>query len=638
MSLTAGRRALGAASPCVVAIVVSLPLHAAAQTLQVGADAQARGAARLAIDHVAYRAARCELEQVREPENDSPNRGGFVAVYLRNVSDAPVRLRFWRLNGRDESVHRVDRRDAWDRTHDPVLAPGATTVTEIDGLSTDFAAGRPFAFSWVDDSWQEVGGVETVLTEDPVRVAFIRVLPGARGVEAFVRVSGTGPVEFSGAEVVGRPSTAVTWSTRRLAGPGIAIARIDLAEPLETAGLVIIKVALADATGPRSVFGHRRAFVDRFPVGTWGAEEALREELHGLSIDTAVVDGRRSDSFFARDAERLGMRAMVHTGIITDVDRVRELSGSPHVACWMIQDEPDWSIPAATVLLAERTVRSIDTSHPTMVTLCRNVKFFEYAPIPDIACMDHYCVTAPSSSAWPQPWGTRLEETAHYTSDLKMAAEPRPVWVWTQGLFDWTERPERPVPTVAELSAQLVLNLSRGAKGILWFSYKSDLGVRYPDVRAAMAGWGRTLLLTRDDLLAAEPSPVPVEAPPGVDARLLVGRDAAVLCLTNLDYEPDPAGYRFRERQDVRVTFEMPAWLRPERAVRLDHESASEVAVTTTAGRASLGVGALVDAAIVLLPADPARPAAVLAAWTAAMHRDPSRAAAGRSSSLPETP
>ena len=174
---------------------------------------------------------------------------------------------------------------------------------------------------------------------------------------------------------------------------------------------------------------------------------------------------------------------MVHTGIVTDVDQVRELSGSPHVACWMIQDEPDWSIPATSVLLADQSVRAIDSTHPTMVTLCRNVKFFEYAPIPDIACMDHYCVTAPSSSAWPHPWGTRLEETAHYTSDLKAAAEPRPIWVWTQGVANWTERPARPVPTVEELSAQLVLNLSRGAKGILWFVYDAALGKRYPDVR-----------------------------------------------------------------------------------------------------------------------------------------------------------
>lgn len=599
-------------------LVIAWSAVAAAQTLQVGADAARRGAARLAIDHVAYRAARWEMEAVREPENDSPNRGGLVSVYVRNVSAAPVRLRFWRLNGRDESVHRVDRRDLWDRTHQPTLAPGAATVTEIDGLSDDFAAGRPFAFSWVDDSWAEVGGIETVLAEDPVQVAFVRVLPGAAAVEVFLRNGGPTPIEFTGIELVGRRAAGVSWTTQRLPGPGIAIARLDLAEPLESAGLVIVKASVADTTGPRSVFAHRRAFVDRFPVGTWGADEPLRDELHGLFVDTAVVSGRRSDSFFGRDADRLGMRAMVHTGIVTDVDQVRELSGSPHVACWMIQDEPDWSIPATAVLLAERTVRSIDASHPTMVTLCRNVKFFEYAPIPDIACMDHYCVTAPSSSAWPQPWGTRLEETAFYTRDLKTAAEPRPVWVWTQGLFDWSERPERPVPTVGELSAQLVLNLSRGTKGVLWFSYKANLGDRYPDVRTAMAGWGRTLSLVRDDLLAAEPSPVPVAAPPGIDARLLVGRDAAVLCLTNLDYELDPAGYRFRDRQDVTATVDLPEWLRPVRAVRLDHAQAAETAVTMSDGRATVSVGSLADATLVLLPADAERAARLAAAWAAA--------------------
>lgn len=589
---------------------------AAAQTAQVGGVAGAHGSDKLVIDHVAYRAARCETEGVREPEHDEPNRGGLISAYVRNATAGPVNLRFWRLNGRDESLYRVDRRVVWDRTHRTTLAPGETTVVEINGLSADFAPGSPFRFAWIDDSWEEVGGTETTLREDPVQVAFIRVLPGRTGLEVFLRHSGDGWMDVLDLEVVGRAAAGpADWSVRRLTGPGLAIARLDLAAPLAPAELVIVKATLADATGRRSVFAHRRAFVDRFPIGTWGAAEPLRERLHAMHVDTAVADGGSGDSFFARDAARLGMQAMVHTGIVTDVDRVRDLSASPHVACWMLQDEPDWAIPAAQVLLAERTVRSLDAAHPTMVTLCRNVKFFEYAPIVDIPCMDHYCVTAPSSSAWPHPWGTRLEETAIYTRDLKAASEPRQVWVWTQGLANWKERPARPVPTVEELSAQLVLNLSRGAKGILWFAYDAELAARYPDVDAAMAGWGRVLALLRDDLLAAEPCPLPVAAPDRVDARLLVGRDAAVLCLVNLDYEIDPVAYPFRERRNLRVTATLPEWLVPAGAVRIDHAGPTAAGMTVADGQCTVDLDRLLDAAVVLLPRDAARAAGLPAAW-----------------------
>jgi hypothetical protein len=591
--------------------------EARAQTAQVGAVAGARGTARIVIDHVGYRAARYETDGVHEPEDDEPNRGGFVSAYFRNVASDPVRLRFWRLNGRDESAYRVDRRSVWDRTYHETLPPGATTVVEINGTSADFGPGKPFAFAWVDDSWEEVGAVEATLAEDPVQTAFIRLLPGLAALEVFLRHTGEGRLELLDIEVVGRQASGpATWSTRRLDGPGLAIARLDLAAPLASAELVVVKATLADSSGRRSIFAHRRAFVDRFPTGTWGADEPLRERLHRMKVDTAVVTGQKDDSFFGRDAARLGMRAMVHTGVVTDVDRVRDLSASPHVACWMIQDEPDWTIPATQLLLAERTVRSLDTAHPTMITLCRNVKFFEYAPLVDIPCMDHYCVTAPSSSAWPHPWGTRLEETAFYTRDLKAAAEPRPVWVWTQGLANWSERPARPVPTVPELSAQLVLNLSRGAKGILWFSYDAELAARYPDVDAAMAGWGRALAAIRDDLLAAEPCPLPVTAPAGLDARLLVGRDSAVLCLTNLDYDIDPAAYRFREHGNLTITVTLPEWLRPTRAVRIDHGGGSPAGLAMDGRGCRINVDRLLDAAVVLLPNDAARAASLLADLT----------------------
>jgi hypothetical protein len=606
----------------IVALSFCISCCAFAQTAQVGANPSALSAKKLSIEYVAYRPARYETELVKELDNDPPNVGGFVSAYLKNRSEAPVRLRFWRLNGKDESHWRVDRKAVWDRTYDVNLDPGEMTVVEINGQTDDFAPGKPFNFAYVDETWIGAGYILGTLAEDPVTVSYIRVLPGLQELEVFVRSNAAEAITLGDVELAGKPAATVEWAAPTIDGPGMNIARVKLAAPLASSELFILKINLKDAKGDRAVFAHRRAFADYFPIGTWGGDEDLRDELHRLHIDTCVQGGKKTDSFFARDAERLGMKAMVHTGVITNIDLLRELGDSPHVVCWMIQDEPDWAIPAQHMVLAEQTVRQYNNTVPTFITLCRNVKFPEYAPIADIPCMDHYSVTAPSSSKWPRPWGTRLEETAHYTRDLKAASEPKPIWIWSQGLADWGERPKRPVPTPSELGAQLVLNLSRGAKGILWFSYSQKRGDQYPDVRAAMQGWSRCMNVLRDDLQRAEPLAGAVTAPEKIDASLLAGRDSAVLCLTNTDYEIDAEAYPFVKKENVAIAAKLPAWLTPTTALRLDPAGITTLPVEMRDGAAHLTLDTLTDATLVLLCNTPEQAAKAQAQWDALKQKE----------------
>jgi hypothetical protein len=262
------------------------------------------------------------------------------------------------------------------------------------------------------------------------------------------------------------------------------------------------------------------------------------------------------------------------------VDTVRSLAEDPAALCWMLYDEPDWSTPAGEMLLCDNMTRFYNETKPTFMTLCRNVKFFEYAAIADIPCMDHYCVSAPSSSKWPVRYGTRLEETGYYTRDLKAACEPKPFWVWSQGIAAWGRRPQQPVPTPDELAAQLMLNLGRGAKGILWFNYEHEIAEKYPATRQAMGVWGRVLSVAREGLLASEPAELVVEAPDKVDASVLLARDRLFLCVTNLDYELDPAGYPFAPHRDVKVRVALPEWIAPAAAIALDTDDVRPVSFT----------------------------------------------------------
>jgi hypothetical protein len=200
------------------------------------------------------------------------------------------------------------------------------------------------------------------------------------------------------------------------------------------------------------------------------------------------------------------------------------------------------------------------------------VRFFEFAFIPDVACMDHYSVGAPTSSVWPYRYGTRLEETGYYTRDLRRAAYPKPIWIWSQGLFNWNERPEQLVPTAEELTYQLLSNIGNGAKGILWFTIKESKALQYPDTYLAMQQCGRIMEMLKEDLVQGDP----LQTYTASDSKLLlhpiINKDKLILFVLNSDYSINPVAYQWKARQDVDINLNVPTWLKLESAYELKPE------------------------------------------------------------------
>ncbi len=387
-------------------------------------------------------------------------------------------------------------------------------------------------------------------------------------------------------------------------GQSHAIARLTLATPLKPSELAILKLDVNDADGERFVYTHRRAFVDRFPIGTWSANEKTWEELKRIHVDTVVEGGSPENPFFSKAVPTYGFHAMVPTDKGRAIDTIRSLGGSPAVSCWMLSDEPDWSTAANIMLFADGLARRYDSTIPTFITLCRNVKFFEYAAIADIPCQDHYCVTAPTSSKWPHVYGTHLEETAYYTRDLKAACEPKPIWVWSQAIANWEERPLRPLPTPEELAAQLVYNLGRGAKGILWFNYDHDVAEKYPEVRDAMRDWGRVMRMIREDLLASDPVQLHSEAPKKVDVATLATRDKVFVFVSNQDYEIDKQAYPFHTQRNVTVHLDLPDWVAPKAALEVSPDGVAELPCEMSRSGARLTLNELHVARVFVLAND----------------------------------
>lgn len=593
-----------AISSCILVAILGIAQRTEAQaSLQVGADAAVRGHDWLRIDHVAYRAARWEEERVNEPERENPNRGGWIVVYFTNVSNKPLDLAFWRINDHDESWWYLGGGVAWHRTSREHLEPGESGLTEISAVDDNFRTGRRFCFVWVDrKSWQPVGRVQTTLTESPVQISCIRILPGMREVEAHFRHTGKGDAEIVSLDLLGHSlANASQWVGKHFSGAGNAIARLSLDKPLSPSEMVTVRVRVQRNDGEFDVYSHRRAFEDVFPIGVWTNGPETWALLRRMHVDTVVQGGRAEDEFFTTAVKRFGFRTIASFGMPADVDSLRSLATQPSVITWMLADEPDWSIPPSVVEFHDRTVRRYDNTRPTFLTLCRNRKFFEYAQIADIPCMDHYSVTAPSSSKWPTPYGTHLEETGYYTRDLKAASEPKPIWIWSQAIADWSERPQQQAPTPNELAAQLMLNLANGAKGIIWFNYDQKMGDKYPDTREAMKQWGRVLYTTRDDFLASEPLTAAVKAPPKVDAVALATWDKLLLCVTNLDYEIDPKAYPFKVKNDLKISTPLPEWMAPKVALIVSPEGIRKTEMTSKKRHAEVSLPRLEACQLVVL-------------------------------------
>ena len=591
-----------------------------AQTAQKGASTVPAVDQKLRIDRIEYRPARWEAEALREVEQDTPNRGGLIHVYVTNTSDEARNIAYYRLNDMDESHWLLGRFLAWHRWYDRTLQPGQTTVLEVNAVSDVFAEGKPLSVSIVDRTWEPVGRGETTLSPDPVRVSSIVMPENLSEMVFHVRYNGTGAIRFKSAEVLHHTVKDVAWASQEGQGPAHTIGTLRLERPMEPSELLILRLGIEEDGQERFVYAHRRAHTSRFPIGAWTGNADTYAAQRRIHIDTLVEGGRAEDPFYSDLVHRYGLHTMVHaSGIGSDVDTLRSLDGHPAVSCWMLYDEPDWSILPSDMLVKEESTKSINRNVPTMITLCRNVKFFEYASIPDIPCHDHYCVGAPTSSVWPHDYGTRLEETAYYTRDLKEASEPKPIWVWSQAVADWTQRPARYVPTPEEIAAQLMFNIGRGAKGILWFNYSQKEAERFPDAIEAMRDWGRVLRVVREDLLRADPIALQIAGPEKLDVAALATSDKVLLCLTNQNYAIHPEAYPFTPHEDVMLNVVPPPWVHPVTVAAVTPAGLRPVPFERTETGVRLKVGDLAVCSLIVLFNEDAQQTAYQSAYDTAI-------------------
>jgi len=526
---------------------------------------------KLQVEDVVFRPATWETQQLHEERNERPNKGGLIFVYYKNISKDPVRIARFLINEEGEGFFTQAGEVAWTRSFGDRIEPGETMVYEINAISENFSEGKEFSFAFIDRSrWSATGQKKVVLNEKKHLISSIIFHEDLKKFTLHLQNRSNNRCEvmnlsFSGKEILNYDLTADFIDPQ-----GHIIVTGELEEAYEPGALCIASIKLKNNDETLTVYGHRTAYDSYFPIGTWGIEKHRYEEAkYKLHLNTFIRSGKSDDEFYTNTNKELGFKILTHTGMYPDVDKIDDLINVDDVAFWYLQDEPDANRTAEAVLFSNEMTKQRDVSKPTITTLCRNVRFFEFGFIPDVACMDHYSVGAPTSSVWPYRYGTNLEETGFYTRDLRLAAYPKPIWVWSQGLFDWNVRPRQQVPTATELTYQLLSNIGNGAKGILWFTIKENKAKKYPETYLAMQQCGRVLEMIKDDLLHGDPFETEIDANDQLLIHPIISKNRLILIVLNSDYKIDPIAYKWEPKSNENIQLKVPLWFKVRSAYEL---------------------------------------------------------------------
>lgn len=607
---------------------------------------------------------------IREKSPGLEEMGGTAYLRVDNSQAGSLVISDVIVNGvaADELIK--SRKIWWWRQRPNPVPNGRSGIIEICGSSSVFpGGGKPVEITLVASTGEKV---ECKLNRQPDRL-----VPGYLYIEGdslrlFIRNDDPASRYTIDGIMIDGTDVAASVVPSEL-GPGdVALAVVDGCKSAQVRDTVALEIKAKDVAGnPLNILRPVTLIEPRFPIGVWQnssgfATDEYRQKLVQLGIDTPVADitavAENQASYVKDIIEKYDFKPMVFVRPKLDAkpslpdfvtDFLANRGAGDIFAAFDSAEEPeigkDDDVYPKTFKVMQTTeaIRAVTRRHPIAGTLCQSRKFYQYAPIFDVAIMDAYRVTAPSADDPPFYWGNYLESLVFYTRDLKLNSEPAPIWVWGQGIHRWTERawvdnsPGRPIPSPSEARAQLYMQLAEGAKGLLWFQYimpdgfgdgykkifrenQEDLkqmgislsednigqAIAYyrkcaEELEPAIADMNAEMRVLRPILSRGDRYPhISVVSAGAKDtyAGCVASEKALVVFVVNLDYEFNPRGYIFRPREQVKLTVECPEWLTDVDSAWLiwgdKHES---IPLTVEAMNLCFAVPYLEDGAIIVI-------------------------------------
>lgn len=228
-----------------------------------------------------------------------------------------------------------------------------------------------------------------------------------------------------------------------------------------------------------------------FPIGIFGASQpADLREVRAAGFNW-VVGSAAPD--FLEAAAREGLVVLAQPAGL-GVSGIPAADRNPALGCWYVADEPDMARhPPAEVVARIRELRRAGARKPTVLTLWGGREADQYGRLADWLMIDRY----------PVPWLPLADFPKHLRLGRYAAGPGRPLIPVLQA-FDWKafpkQFPARPglrPPDHAELRAMAFLSLLEGARGLMFYTYRSGED-RSWELRDHPETWDAVLRVVRE--------------------------------------------------------------------------------------------------------------------------------------------
>ncbi len=463
--------------------------------------------------------------------------GGTMFVYVRNTDSVARTVTELKINGTDADTLVSNETLLFWRYWPETIPAGevaAITVKAFDSPIADNTSVTVF----VKSSSNATDSMTTTLKEQKLKLGSVMASQDMKTLYLFVRNTDSSAYTIDDIYINGAISsgniTHVSGSTTINPGWAYPI-KVSYASAIpELKHLSICISATKSVGGSYNIGAPLRLVRPRYEVGNWssslpepGNEDHLAHaKTWGLTHNTGHDNWTNIQNMFDD-------YAIAGLTLDTSYNSRFYNQGLDRMTAYFIDDEPDHSAdPVGPLLTESMDCWRVDPTHPTYINLCKNHRFAQYSHITDIVGMDHYIMYAPNILGGTN--GGDFEEVLEYMDILKLNTEPRMMWPWPQLLAPgtWNNNPEP-----WGINLQFWQHIMSGAKGHNWFKYGPGWESTYTSRMSEVQQVSWELSLIEGVVLYSEQADLATASTSNVEARVLVGEEAMVLIIVNMNYD-----------------------------------------------------------------------------------------------------
>jgi PKD repeat protein len=507
-----------------------------------------------------------------------PAHGGLIFGFFVSPADAVADTIL--ING---AAYTPDREDlTWCEVVPRQLTAGGVGIVRCDSEDADFDANQPVTIEVREGAtvlWQKTG------TLPPARLTPSTITASVDDSELLVhaRNDSGDPLTVDGLSINGLDvSDFVVIENPALAPGETAIIRAPMRDGVVLHEWTVFTVHGSDGQAAFQVSRALRLYEPLFLVGNWNSDNVWdnldnlqRNLAAGINLLIWSPNPDQPPEEVLGWADEYDFYVFTHRGDFSGdqyfIDFVDAYGDNPRVFMNAVKGEGDDEPPpdALAEVQAHRDLWG-PNKRLWIYNNCSNY-FSRWGAMADVGGMDHYCVwAAKCNTNWPPFYWDEITMAGRYTEVIRRAAEPNPIYTWTQSAWNdfdingsqvrWT--------TPDEIRAQWYQVLGYGSKTILWFLFRQEQWDGAPDSEQEMIALTQELRTFEDIILEGDASirgaayaQVDDEQ---IDVTTTTSPRGMVITLNNLDYDLNLIlPWVWHAKADVLVTVTPPDGFEP---------------------------------------------------------------------------